>query len=183
MSGLPPPRIITQQDTAGQDGVSESSDDHFSSASEGDDNNSNNDNNRNNPPQSPIPMTRVERVDDKAAHGEVPGTPAYHLRTQDAVPDELEIVPEGRRSRSATTTSTAAAVASRSRSHSHLSDTSRPATPGGTPIPKTIVERVDDKPTHGEVEGTPAWQLRRGDAEPDEVRQAPAVAKQTDDGR
>jgi hypothetical protein len=123
-------------------------------------------------PQSPIPITRVERVDDEPAHGEVPGTPAYALRTKDAVPDEIEVVPEGRRSRSATQ--------SRSRSLSVLSDTSRPATPGGTPIPKTIVERVDDKPAHGEVAGTPAYEMRMADAIPDEVRQAP---QETADGR
>src|SRR3954462_15436916 len=45
---------------------------------------------------SPIPKTRVERVDDKPSYGELPGSPAYEKRREDAVPDELEIVPEGR---------------------------------------------------------------------------------------
>lgn len=143
--------------------LTESSDDHFSSASEGDES------------KSPIPITRVERVDDTAAHGEVPGTPAYNLRTRDAVPDEIEVVPEGRRSRSSTTT--------RSRAASQLSSGSRPDTPGGSPVPKTVVERVDDKPSYGEVEGTPAKEMRMADAVPDEVRKAPEETRQTLQGR
>ncbi|KFA73156.1 hypothetical protein S40288_08257 [Stachybotrys chartarum IBT 40288] len=43
---------------------------------------------------SPIPKTRVERVDDQLAHGEVPGTEAYKIREGDAVPDEIAIIPE-----------------------------------------------------------------------------------------
>ena len=159
MSALQPPRINTQDPGAHE--LSGSEDEHFSSASEGD------------PPHAyhrtpSTPITRVERVDDQPAHGEVPGTSAYNLRTQDAVPDEVEIVPDGQRSRSGT----------RNRALSGLSESGidRPSTPGGTPIPKTIVERVDDKPAHGEVEGTLAKELRLADAEPDEVRRAPAIA-------
>src|SRR6266480_3702726 len=48
---------------------------------------------------SPVPKTRVERVDDQPAHGEVPGTAAYKLRAKDAVPDEVEVIPDGQRSR------------------------------------------------------------------------------------
>lgn len=105
-----------------------------------------------------MPITRVERVDDQPSHGEVPGTDAYELRTQDAVPDEVEIVPEGQRSRSI----------SRARADS------RPLTPGGTPVPKMIVEKVDpDQPSHGDVPGTAAFEMRKADAEPDEVLKAP----------
>ncbi|PCD19697.1 hypothetical protein FGRA07_05446 [Fusarium graminearum] len=43
---------------------------------------------------SPIPTTRVEKVDDQPSHGEVPGTQAYELRGQDAQPDEIAIAPE-----------------------------------------------------------------------------------------
>ncbi|KAI5359369.1 hypothetical protein Slin14017_G102710 [Septoria linicola] len=171
------PRINTQ-DIQGQDVVSNSSDDHFSSASEGD----NGTPNPNNPPQSPIPITRVERVDDSAAHGEVPGTPAYSLRTQDAVPDEIEIVPEGRRSRSATLQ--ISGTRSRGNSAASTSSTgSRPMTPGGTPIPRLVVERVDNKPAHGEVEGTPAYEKRLADASPDEVRKASAAARSGENGQ
>ena len=100
---------------------------------------------------------RVERVDDRPAHGEVPGTTAYNQRRADAVPDELEVVPDGQRSRSNTT---------RSRAASNLSTHSG----SGSPIPRTVVERVDDKPAHGEVEGTAAKEMRMADAQPDEVK-------------
>ncbi|KAF4338362.1 hypothetical protein FBEOM_7769 [Fusarium beomiforme] len=43
---------------------------------------------------SPIPKTRVEKVDDQPSHGEVPGTQAYEMRGQDAQPDEIAIAPE-----------------------------------------------------------------------------------------
>lgn len=42
-----------------------------------------------------MPVTRVERVDDELGYGEVPGTEAFKMRRQDAVPDEIDIVPEG----------------------------------------------------------------------------------------
>ncbi|EMC98984.1 hypothetical protein BAUCODRAFT_66032 [Baudoinia panamericana UAMH 10762] len=160
-SALQPPRIQTQDPGAHE--LSDADSDHFSSASEGNDGHrlSNNDTT----PSTPI--TRVERVDDRPAHGEVPGTAAYAMRTRDAVPDEVEIIPDGQRSRSGT----------RTRALSGLGESSRPQTPGGTPIPKTIVERVDDKPAHGEVDGTLAKEMRMADAEPDEVRRAPEVAR------
>lgn len=60
---------------------------------------------------------------------------------------------------------------------------SRPATPGGTPIPKTIVEKVDFKPSYGEVEGTPAKEMRMADAMPDEVRSAPREVGERLEGR
>lgn len=167
MSPLNPPRINTQ-DTGAHD-LSES-DDHFSSASEGEQSHR-----LSASATASTPITRVERVDDRPAHGEVPGTAAYALRTQDAVPDEIEVVPEGQRSRSATQ--------SRNRAASQLSarssdgPASRPQTPGGSPIPRTVVERVDDRPAHGEVEGTAAYQMRLQDAEPDEVIRAPREAR------
>lgn len=116
---------------------------------------------------SPIPITRVERVDDEPAHGEVPGTAAYNMRTQDAVPDEVEIVPDGQRSRST----------------SRVSVSDRPLTPGGTPIPKTIVERIDpDQPAHGEVPGTLAHQQRLADAMPDIIVKAPEPPQRNNQG-
>ncbi|KAG9516196.1 hypothetical protein KCU93_g9225, partial [Aureobasidium melanogenum] len=135
----------------------EESDDHFSDASEG------------TPSYPPaitgrnralsIPVTRVEKVDDEPRHGEVPGTQAYNIRSQDAVPDEIEIVPDG----------------TRSRSTSHVSESDRPVTPGGTPVPHLVVEKVDPSaPSHGDVPGTDAYDMRTADAQPDEVKQAPA---------
>lgn len=135
---------------------SSESDEHFSDASEG----------RRLPPDqagrsganSPIPITRVERVDDQPSYGEVPGTEAYKKRTQDAVPDEVEVVPEGARSRSA----------------SRLRPEDRPITPGGTPIPMTVVEKVDpEEPSHGDIPGTVAHKIRAADAVPDVILKAP----------
>ncbi|KAI7658674.1 hypothetical protein KC319_g9183 [Hortaea werneckii] len=156
---LNPPQISTQ-DPGAHDLSASESDDHFSSASEG------TPNLNNDALDSAIPVTRVERVDDKASHGEVPGTSAYEQRTQDAVPDEVEVVPEGKRPRSGT-------AASRARGISNASGSSRPSTPGGTPVPRTVVERVDDKPAYGEVAGTQAHEMRMADAEPDEVVRSP----------
>lgn len=130
----------------------ESSDDHFSSASEGDEQRPTS--------ASSNPIMRVERVDDRPARGEVPGTEAYRQRMLDAVPDEMEVVPDGQRSRSNTT---------RSRAASNLSTNSG----AGSPIPRTVVERVDDRPAHGEVEGTAAREMRLADAEPDEIKLVP----------
>ena len=120
---------------------------HFSDASEG----------KQSSDASQVPITRVERVDDHPSHGEVPGTEAYKIRTQDAVPDEIEVVPEGTRSRSASRVS--------------REDISR--SPGGNSIPRTVVEKVDDTPSHGEVPGTYAHELRKADAEPDEIIKSP----------
>lgn len=112
-------------------------------------------------PSSPIPTTRVEKVDDQPRHGEVPGTAAYDIRQQDAVPDEVEIVPEGRLSK---------------RSSRQYLDT--PRTPGGTPIPRTVVEKIDvDQPSYGEEPGTRAYKTRMADAIPDVVLKNPDPSK------
>ncbi|KIW08671.1 hypothetical protein, variant 2 [Verruconis gallopava] len=99
-----------------------------------------------------------------ASEGERPhirpgGTPAYNNRIADAVPDEIEVVPEGTRSRSA-------------------SRVSRPSTPGGTRIPRMIVEKIDpDVPSYGDVPGTAAYEMRKADAEPDEIVRSPDSAR------
>lgn len=144
--------------------ASENEDDVFADASEGQGSHSR--------PSSPIPTTRVEKVstrnillpgiiahinfqvDDRESHGEVPGTAAYKMRTQDAVPDELEIIPEG----------------GRSRSNSMSSQKDNLTSPGGMPIPKTVVEKVDPtSPSHGDVPGTAAHAKRKADAVPDAI--------------
>ena len=62
-------------------------------------------------------------------------------------------------------------------SAAHTSE-AEPSTPGGLPIPKTVVEMVDPKaPSHGDVPGTAAWEMRRMDAEPDDVRKAPEITR------
>lgn len=96
----------------------------------------------------------MEKVDGSPRYGETPGTIAYEKREQDAVPDEIEIVPEG----------------SRSRSHSAVDLADRPLTPGGTPIPLTLVEKVDpDSSSYGDIPGTFAYEQRKADAVPDRI--------------
>ncbi|KAI9053591.1 hypothetical protein LZ554_002545 [Drepanopeziza brunnea f. sp. 'monogermtubi'] len=104
---------------------------------------------------SPIPHTRVEKVDDEASYGEEPGTEAYRLREQDAAPDEIAVIPDAR-------------------SPDFSAPDSKPSSPstptGGHPIPLMIVEKIDpETPSHGEVPGTLAHDLRAADAVPDLV--------------
>ncbi|KAJ5774315.1 hypothetical protein N7457_009211 [Penicillium paradoxum] len=151
----PPSRTTELQDPGAGDYTSDSDEEHFSDASEGH-------------PQlqslpqsgrtSPVPRTRVERVDDSTQHGETPGTAAFEKRGQDAVPDEIEVVPEG----------------SLSKTHSPAgSENQRPLSPEGSPIPRTVVEKVDpSEPSHGEVPGTLAHEQRLADAVPDVVTKA-----------
>jgi hypothetical protein len=135
--------------------VSESDDEHFSDASEG---NPSHDSQTPSGRTSPVPRTRVERVDSSTQHGEVPGTAAFEKREQDAVPDEIEIVPEG----------------SHSQGHSPAgSEDQQPLSPESSPIPRTVVEKVDPgEPSYGEVPGTLAHEKRLADAVPDVVTKA-----------
>ncbi|KAL8962846.1 MAG: hypothetical protein Q9183_005089 [Haloplaca sp. 2 TL-2023] len=41
-------------------------------------------------PEVPVPTTVVTKVDEEPRHGEVPGTEAYNMRTEDAEPDVVE---------------------------------------------------------------------------------------------
>ncbi|KAF7960588.1 hypothetical protein EAE96_000266 [Botrytis aclada] len=109
------------------------------------------------PGDLPIPITVVEKIDpDTPSHGEVPGTPAYEKRKADAVPDlVLDSTPGRSRSNTLNTTGM-----TRSRAGS---------TPGDLPIPKTVVERIGSEPSHGEVPGTIAYELRKEDAQPDDI--------------
>ena len=62
-------------------------------------------------------------MDNAPRHGEVPGTQAYGIRTGDAVPDEVEVIPEGSQSRRASRTESTESIQS--------------------PVPQTRVDRVD----------------------------------------
>ena len=136
--------------------IDSSEDEHFSDASEGKRKIS-----RPATPASPIPTTRVQRVDDEPAHGEVPGTPAYDQRRQDAVPDEIEVVPEGRLSKRA----------------SQAFD--QPLTAGGSAIPRTVVEKVDPaKASYGDDPDTRAWHHRKTDSVPDLITRAPGPGEE-----
>ncbi|CAG8277911.1 unnamed protein product [Penicillium olsonii] len=154
-SHLEPPKKTTEmQDSGAGDHISESEDEHFSDASEG-----------NAEPQalpqsgrtSPVPRTRVEKVDSDAQLGEVPGTAAFETRGQDAVPDEVEVIPEG----------------THSQNDSAAGSEDQPLESEGSPIPRTMVEKVDpDEPSYGEVPGTLANEKRLADAVPDMVTKA-----------
>ncbi|KAF9879267.1 hypothetical protein CkaCkLH20_03500 [Colletotrichum karsti] len=111
---LTPPKRSSISDPGAHD-LAESSDseDHFSDAQSA----------PLSPGTSPIPKTRVEKVDDEPSYGEVPGTEAYRLREGDAEPDEIAI----QENKSEEETS---------------SEPVPPASPGGQPIPKTVVEEV-----------------------------------------
>ncbi|KAL8665593.1 MAG: hypothetical protein Q9202_002097 [Teloschistes flavicans] len=147
----PPRKSVELEDPGAHELSSDNEDEVFSDANEG-------------PKQpsgkaSPIPITRVEKVDNHDSYGEIPGTEAYDLRKQDAVPDELEILGDTSK------------PSSRRTSQSHPERTS---TPGGTPIPLTVVEKVDSaSPSHGEVPGTIAHSMRQADAVPDVILQSP----------
>ena len=91
----------------------------------------------------------------------MPGSPAYEKRREDAVPDELEIVPEGRLSKRSSTQFLEPA-----------------ASPGGMVIPRTVVEKIDpSSPSYGDVPGTEAYEKRLADAAPDLVLKSPISGK------
>jgi hypothetical protein len=118
---------------------SSESDDHFSDAQSAPENSSR--------AVSPIPRTRIEKVDAEPSYGEVPGTEAYNKRTEDASPDEIAIVPD-------------------EQSLPPIID--RSPSPGSKPIPKTVVDETEDVPgstTHRYHE-----HMHQADATPDFVR-------------
>ncbi|KAL8940899.1 MAG: hypothetical protein Q9216_002560 [Gyalolechia sp. 2 TL-2023] len=151
---VPPRKSVELEDPGAHELSSEASDNEeevFSDAQEGPKQSTGN--------NSPIPTTRVEKVDDRESHGEVPGTEAYNLRRQDAVPDELEIVGD---------------TSNPSSRRTSQSQPDRTSTPGGSPIPKTVVEKIESmSPSHGEIPGTAAHNMRQADAVPDVILQSP----------
>ncbi|KAI9749929.1 MAG: 14-3-3 protein [Chaenotheca gracillima] len=210
-TSLAPPAEHVEDPGAHELDSSDNDDDHFSSASEGAEFAQQGRSEQ----ASPIPTTRVEKVDDEPSHGEVPGTDAYDMRTQDAVPDEVEVFPDHRPSsttpqprspsisgESAVPTTQVEKLDPEAPSHgdvpgttahekrkadavpdvvrrvsvsgSDTADFSRSrsgSTPGDLPIPITKVSKVDSSPSHGEVPGTTAFEMRTEDATPDEVEQ------------
>lgn len=97
-----------------------------------------------------IPKTVVEKVDPTfPSHGDVPGTAAHSKRQADAVPDVI-------------------LQASEHEEASNSEDRGDGISPD-IPIPTTVITKVDSKPSHGEVPGTDAFDMRKGDAEPDIV--------------
>ncbi|VBB72225.1 Putative protein of unknown function [Podospora comata] len=128
-NSLSPPERRGTVDPGAHDLAESDSEEHYSDAQSGPVGSA---------PPSPIPRTRVERVDDKPAYGEVPGTEAYSKREGDAEPDEIAIIPDP-------------LDPTPSEPERHA----RSPTPGGHPIPKTVVEEAPDAEgsvTHPEVE-------------------------------
>lgn len=76
------------------------------------------------PSASPIPKLRVEKTSNEPSYGEVPGTEAYKMRQEDAEPDEIAVVPEEMK-----------------KTGDDEKDAA-PLTPGGQPIPRTVVEET-----------------------------------------
>ncbi|KAA8647324.1 hypothetical protein EYZ11_007480 [Aspergillus tanneri] len=150
-----PPRKSEQfKDPGAQESVASNSDDeHFSDASEGQlHTHSHTPSGR----ISPVPLTRVETVDDNPSHGEIPGIPADEKRVQDGIPDEAEVIPEGPRRRSSSTAG-------------YLP---RPSAVGSL-VHQTVVEKVDlDLSRHGDIPGTLAYEQPKADAVPDVVMKA-----------
>lgn len=86
------------------------------------------------------------------------------MRSQDAVPDELEIIPDGEKSRP----------------YSRASENDRNTTPRGSPIPKTVVQKLDPtSPSYGEVPGTTAYSIRAADAAPDVITKISDLEEET----
>ena len=92
----------------------------------------------------------VEKIDPTSpSHGDVPGTAAHAKRQADAVPDV--ILQAGAHDE-------APVVEDRGGSKS-----------AEIPIPTTVITKVDSNPSHGEIPGTDAFDMRKGDAKPDVV--------------
>jgi hypothetical protein len=121
---------------------SSDSDDHFSDAQSA----------YQRSPNSPVPVTRVEKVDNEPSYGEVPGTEAYNMRAEDARPDQVAVIPDY----------------THNTSEEIYPD--RPLTPGGHPIPTTVLEKIDpSQPSCDELPGTRAHKVHEADALPDLV--------------
>ncbi|KAK0618225.1 hypothetical protein B0T17DRAFT_618844 [Bombardia bombarda] len=147
----PTPGKTDKEDTGAHELAEASdSDEHFSDAQSGPDVSH---------PTSPIPRTRVERVDDKPAYGEVPGTKAYRMREEDATPDEIAFVPDPD-----------SAAAQAAADDEDAEKAPRSPTPGGHPIPTTRVEETPD--SAGSVSHPETEKKHRADPPPDLVLKA-----------
>jgi len=86
----------------------------------------------------------------------------YEKRMADAVPDEVEVVPHNRLSK---------------RSSQYLEP---PTTPGGSLIPRTVVEKIDpESPSYGEVPKTSGYLQRKMDAVPDVILKTPEPGRRS----
>ncbi|KAG7122146.1 hypothetical protein HYQ44_003044 [Verticillium longisporum] len=135
-TNLTPPKRTGTADPGAKDLAESSDDDHFSDAQSAPETS----------PKSPIPKTRVEKVDDEPSYGEVPGTEAYRKREEDAEPDEIALVED--------------------KKLEALDDGAPTTSPGGQPIPLTVVE--ESSGTTGE-HSEEFLEKRKADADADVV--------------
>ena len=91
-------------------------------------------------------------------HGQVMGTAGRKYGIHSALPDELAVIAEGSQNE----------ISTRAKGQKPLSNR------GGVPVPMTVVEKLDPtQPSHGEIPGTAAHSIRKADAVPDAIVQAP----------
>lgn len=147
---MTPPKRTNTGDPGAHELESSESEDHFSDAQSAAP-----ESNRG----SPLPKLRVEKVSNEPSYGEVPGTEAYKKREGDAAPDEIAVIPD-------TPAYEPVCGAAELRS----------PTPGGQPIPRTVLEETAD--SAGSV--SHPEKHHESDPEPDEVLKA--VEKSKDDG-
>ena len=103
------------------------------------------------PPVTAVPKTVVEKVDPVVpSHGDIPGTAAHEIRKADAIPDVVVKAPGERES---------------------LKIPDEHKSVGSAPVPTTVVTKVDSRPSHGEMPGTVAYDVRTEDAQPDVVEE------------
>ena len=102
---------------------------------------------------SPIPKTRIEKVDNEPSYGEVPGTQAYQKREGDAEPDEIAIIPD--------------------------QDAATPSSASPAVVPVTVVEEAPGN--EPEKHSAEFESKRKADATPDVVLK-PADEDEGDDG-
>ncbi|KAB5563465.1 hypothetical protein GE09DRAFT_960427 [Coniochaeta sp. 2T2.1] len=156
-NSLSPPEKTNVVDPGAHQLAESDSEEHYSDAQSG----------ANSPaPRSPIPKTRVEKVDDEPSYGEVPGTEAYKMREGDAEPDEIAIIPD---------------LSLKTKDLGREQSQDRALSPGGHPIPKTVVEESPDTPGSREHEEDKS--KHRADAPPDLLIQADGTeVKEDGDG-
>lgn len=113
---------------------------------------------------SPVPRTRIEKVDNEPSHGEVPGTEAHRQREEDAKPDEIAVPPDS-----------TSPGPSEDSPNSGLSS-------GSLTAPQTVVsESAGPTGPHTEEFIERIEEAHRADATPDVVMQADDAADKVED--
>ena len=102
----------------------------------------------------------VEKVDTTSpSRGDIPGTVSHSKHRADAVPDIVKPIP-------------ASAPINSEDQGAQISPE--------IPVPTTIITKVDSAPSHGEVPGTEAFNMRKGDAKADIVEKKDGIPGRSD---